>query len=156
MNNKSSGFVVLDSNAWVYTTRLLRTGLGAELLHSVRQTTNTLATLALPEIVELEIRKHVMKLGGEAVGSIHEGYRLIEQIVGARDEYRVPEIEALAQHVEASTKRSVPFIRSPFDIAARVARLFLLSLRRTRQARRSLSSFDPLQQSRPAVVDFVL
>ena len=114
MGDESNGFVVLDTNIWVHTTRLLRTGLGAALLHSVKQTKKV---LGLPEVIELEIRKHVVKSGTAAIDLIDANYRLIEQLMGARDDYQVPSAEAIAQRVDSRLNDlSALLHRVPFSL----------------------------------------
>jgi len=44
----------------------------------------------LPEVIEEEITKHTVKRGLDAVQNIKENYRLIEQLMGIRDDFRVP------------------------------------------------------------------
>jgi hypothetical protein len=60
---------------------------GAAVLYSLHQTGRV---LALPEVIEGEIKKQMPKMGTDAVEAIRKNYRLIEQLMGARDDYRVP------------------------------------------------------------------
>jgi hypothetical protein len=90
-------YVVIDTNVWVYTTRLLTTDLGAALLYAIGRTNSQ---LALPEVIEEEIRKHTIKTGADAVSDINEGYRRIEMLMGQRDDYRVPTANDLANRVD--------------------------------------------------------
>jgi hypothetical protein len=92
-----SSYLVLDTNVWVYTTRLLSTAMGAAVLYSLHQTGRR---LALPEVIEEEIKKHTLKRGTDAVEAIKENYRLIEQLMGARDDYRVPSETDLSARVK--------------------------------------------------------
>lgn len=84
---QKNGFLVLDTNIWIYKTRLLSTSLGAAVIYSLTQTKQK---LALPEVIEEEIRKHTLKTGGKAAKEIQENYRLIEQLMGSRDDYQIP------------------------------------------------------------------
>lgn len=95
---KQNGYLVLDTNIWVYTTRLLSTSLGAAVIYSLSQTKSK---LALPEIIEEEIRKHTLKIGSEAVAGIHKHYRLVEQLMGSRDDYKVPTTDEFATRVDS-------------------------------------------------------
>jgi hypothetical protein len=107
-------FIVLDTNVWVYTTRLLSTGLGAALIYSLHQTGRI---LVLPEVLEEEIKKHTLKRGKEAVEAIHEHYRLIEQLMGTRDDFRVPSETEISQRVEDRLKElGHLIIRTQFTI----------------------------------------
>jgi hypothetical protein len=90
-------FLVLDTMIWVYKTRLLNTGLGAAVLYSLHQTG---PVLALPEVIEEEIRKHTIKNAKEAVEAIQKKYRLIEQLMGERDDYRVPSDAEISKRVQ--------------------------------------------------------
>lgn len=94
-------FLVLDSNVWVYTTRLLSTALGAAAIYTLHQTGRT---LALPEVIEEEIRKHTIKRGNEAIKAIQESYFLIEQLMGARDDYRIPSKDELSDRLDTRLK----------------------------------------------------
>lgn len=90
-------FVVVDTNIWVYTTRLLSTGLGAALIYALKRTNSS---LALPEVLEEEIRKHTLRYGKEAVKQIATGYNLLEVLMGSRDDYRVPSDNELRERVD--------------------------------------------------------
>lgn len=90
-------YVVIDTNIWVYTTGLLTTALGAALLYAISRTNSQ---LALPEVIEQEIQKHTIKRGVDAVNKICESYRLIEMLMGARDNYRVPSRDELSNRVD--------------------------------------------------------
>jgi len=96
MNN--NGFLVLDTNIWVYSTRLLSTPLGASVIYSLRQMNKK---LALPEVIEQEIKKHTCKKGNEAVAAIETNYRLIEQLMGSRDDYQVPTSDQFVTRVDS-------------------------------------------------------
>jgi predicted nucleic acid-binding protein len=90
-------YVVIDTNIWVYSTRLLTTALGAALLYAVSRTNSR---LALPEVIEQEIRKHTINRGVDAVNKINESYQLIEMLMGHRDDYRVPSQDDLLKRVD--------------------------------------------------------
>jgi hypothetical protein len=94
-------FLVLDTNILVYATRLLSTSLGAAVIYTLQQTGRN---LALPEVIEEETKKHTLKQGKEAIENIQENYFLIEQLMGDRDDYRVPSEDQLSERVEMRLK----------------------------------------------------
>jgi hypothetical protein len=99
MNNQKSKrnlCVVIDTNVWVYDTRMLRSPLGAALLYEVH---NSQAKIGLPEVIELEITKHAVNEGLKAVEQVMKGYKTIEILVGGRDDFRVPTKSDLEQSV---------------------------------------------------------
>ena len=104
MNN--NGFVLLDTNIWV-STRLLSTSLGAAVIYSLSQTKRR---LALPEVIKEEIKKHAYKKGNEAVAAIQDNYRLIEQLMGSRDDFRVPPVDQFVTRVESRLAELGKFI----------------------------------------------
>lgn len=89
--------VVLDTNIWVYDTKLLRSTLGSALLYAVY---GKQVTIGLPEVVELEVLKHGTKVLQEAVDKIREGFSSIESLTGERDDYQVPEKTTLTEIVQ--------------------------------------------------------
>lgn len=92
------GFLVLDTNIWVYSTQLLNTPMGAAVLYSLSQTNRK---IALPNVIEDEIKKHTNKYGSQAIDEINKNYRLIEQLMGVRDDYRVPSKEQLLNRFDS-------------------------------------------------------
>jgi hypothetical protein len=82
--------VVIDTNVWVYRTRLLRAPVGAALLHAIIRGD---ALLGLPEVVEQEVVKHTKKEGARAAKLVHDGYKIVEILIGTRDDYRLPSPE---------------------------------------------------------------
>jgi hypothetical protein len=55
----------------------------------------------VPEVIEEEIKKHTYKRGKEAVSSIRDNFRLIEQLMGSRNDYRVPSDTDFVSRVES-------------------------------------------------------
>jgi len=94
-------YLVLDTNIWVYKTNLLTSSLGAALLYSLNR---TLRVLAIPEVIEEEIRKNVKKRGMESVKDIQDGYGLIQRLMGSRDDYRVPSAEEFEKRIDLRAK----------------------------------------------------
>jgi flagellar biosynthesis chaperone FliJ len=95
MNRKS--FLVLDTNIW-YTTLLLSTPAGAAVIYSLSQFKRK---LALPEVIEEEIKKQAYKRGTEAVLEIQKNYRIIEQLMGERDNYQLPSNDEFVARVDS-------------------------------------------------------
>lgn len=109
-----TSYLILDTNIWVYTTRLLSTAMGAATLYSLHQTGRV---LMLPEVIEEEIKKHTLKRGKEAVEAIRENYRLIEQLMGARDDFKVPSEDNFSLRVDARFLELEGLIkRTPFTL----------------------------------------
>lgn len=90
-------FLLLDTNVLVYSTNLLGNAMGAAVIYSLRRSGRA---LLLPEVVEEEVRKHVEKMGNESTSTIEQEYRKIEQLMGSRDDYRVPSADDFANRVE--------------------------------------------------------
>jgi hypothetical protein len=86
-------FLVLDTNVWVYETRLLSTGVGSAILFAARQTG---FEIAVPEVIEGEVAKQTLKLVDESIRKIQDEYRKIQQLMGARDDYRVPDLKNIS------------------------------------------------------------
>ncbi|OKP83731.1 PIN domain-containing protein [Paenibacillus sp. P32E] len=84
--------VVFDTNIWVCDTYLLKTPVGISTLYYLN--TNKMV-IALPEVVELEMKKHYLKLGNEAVKHIEKHFETIEILMGERDKYHLPTNEDL-------------------------------------------------------------
>jgi len=76
---------------------LLRSILGAAFLYVVYQN-DTL--IGLPEVVELEIKKHSRKYGTKATEEIKKNYSIIEKLISSRDEYDLPSAEDFEQAVD--------------------------------------------------------
>ena len=105
-------YVVLDTNVWVYTTRLLSTALGASLLYSVSRSQHS---IYIPYVIEMEVRKHIAKLLREAVSQIDTGYRTVQVIMGVRDDYQVPtENQVLARLDQRLSELGSTVVRGEF------------------------------------------
>ena len=79
--------VVLDANVWVYKTKLLRSPLGHAFLYALRQVK---ARIGLPDVLEMEIKKHAHRLANEAVTGIDEGLFELERLLGHRPSVSIP------------------------------------------------------------------
>ncbi|MGD1807437.1 hypothetical protein ACP6PL_18635 [Dapis sp. BLCC M126] len=72
--------VVIDANIWKQnSTILLKTPLGAALLYCIKQNNGC---IGLPEVIENEVIKHIIKYGYEAVENIKKNFKIIEIIMG--------------------------------------------------------------------------
>lgn len=66
--------------------------------------------LALPEVIEEEIRKHTAKCGKEAIEAIQKKYQLIELLMGERDDYRVPSDAEISKRVQSRLEELAAFV----------------------------------------------
>jgi PIN domain len=83
---KSHLAVLLDTNIW-RADPLLRGADGAALLHYLHQMGHK---LALPQIVEIELTKHLHLMANESAEKIDEGWRFLERIIKGRPDFTVP------------------------------------------------------------------
>jgi hypothetical protein len=95
-NMQENVYVIIDTNIW-YETLLLNSVPGAAFLYALNQNN---FILVVPEVISLEINKHAMKIGSEAISKIHEGYNTLQRLMGKRDDYRVPTLEELKKRGE--------------------------------------------------------
>lgn len=77
---------VLDANQW-RCQLLLRSNLGAALLHILDEMNGS---MGLPEVIELEVRKHIVKAGKEAGKRVKDGLSTIRSIIGAWADVKIP------------------------------------------------------------------
>lgn len=96
--NSDKNYFLIDTNIWL-KTRLLRVGLGPSLIFAIIRLNSK---LLLPEIVVEELKHNALRKGQEALNKIHDNFRMIEQIIGERDDYKVPND---SEFEEAVTKR---------------------------------------------------
>jgi hypothetical protein len=103
--------VVLDTNVWL-NNPLLKDPLGAALLFSIRRMRGY---IGMPEVIEEEIIKNVVKTGVKAVESINTAYRKVLILMGSADDYQVPSEAELEESAKSrlqeldSLLRRVPF-----------------------------------------------
>ena len=103
--------IVVDTNIWIENP-LLKSSLGAVLLFRLRQIGGR---LGLPEVIEIELRKNMLRRYMESVSHIEKGYELITAVMGEREEVHLPTEEevqsAIAERLEAleSVTIKVPF-----------------------------------------------
>jgi hypothetical protein len=70
--------VLLDANSW-FSERLLRSGMGAALIHLLLQQQ---WRIGLPEAVEGETTRQLIDEGVKAIEGVHQRIRLLEQLAG--------------------------------------------------------------------------
>ncbi len=106
--------ILPDTNIWLGDTWLMRSPIGAALLFAVEQMD---ANLLLPEVVEREVLKHVLRFGIEADQQIEATYRQIKMLAGRRDDYRIPTPEDYsAAVVERFNELDDRLVRLPFTL----------------------------------------
>ncbi|MDQ1504904.1 MAG: hypothetical protein QOD57_2631, partial [Actinomycetota bacterium] len=105
--------VVIDTNIW-RRELLLRTPMGAAVLHAVRQLDGR---LGLPAVIEREVLKHGVAAGCEAVQKIEDGLGDLRRVTGGSPAIELPgpaQIEeAVAQRIR---ELDVLFERVPFTL----------------------------------------
>jgi len=89
--------IIIDTNVWLNSS-LLRVPIGSSLIYFALQNK---AHIGLPEIIEMEIRKHATRLGKDAIEKIKENFDKLERLMGWRDDYRLPNLEELSKNTEA-------------------------------------------------------
>lgn len=109
MNDKPT-CIVVDTNVLI-DSMVLRDPLGAALLYEI--IVMKLA-IAMPEIVELELKKHYSRLCNESIEKIRDGFARIEKLTGSRDDYQVPNSEQIEIAYFKRLEQLKPFI---FEIA---------------------------------------
>ena len=80
-------YIILDTNIWIYSTRLLDDSMSAALLFYLN---NTGGKLVLPEIIEKEVSANLTKIAKSACNEIDKQYALLQKIFGSIDDYRLP------------------------------------------------------------------
>lgn len=89
--------VVLDANQW-RNSHLLRTPMGSAIRYFINFAD---AKLGLPEVVETELNKHLLKVGTDAVSSIKSHFEIVKALMGSHKPYEVPTREQLRSAIEA-------------------------------------------------------
>jgi hypothetical protein len=103
---KSHLAVLLDTNIW-RADPLLRGADGAALLHYLHQMDHK---LALPEIVEIELTKHLHLKANESAEKIEEGWRFLERIIKGRPDFTVPTPKEVGQALSDRLTELSPWI----------------------------------------------
>lgn len=105
--------IIIDTNIW-RSSVMLRTPLSAVLLHVIKSSDGR---IGLPEVVELEILKHLPKLAEDAVDYINKGFRQIEMVMGWRSKYEVPNSQQILKAVEGRlAKLDEMLLRMPISL----------------------------------------
>jgi hypothetical protein len=109
---------VLDTNVWVYQSRMLRTPLGAAFLFAVHRLP---AKIGLPEVVEREVAKRVELLAGELIERAVDAHRQALQLVGRLPEFASPSepLNAAARERLAELDGVIHRVPFSFDQASR-------------------------------------
>jgi hypothetical protein len=105
-------YVIVDTNIFVYGTRLFTSSMGIAFLYAIRRAN---ISFLLPEIIELELRKNTHKMMMDAINSISENYRLIEMVMGSRDDYKVPDEEKISARVDERLNEFGEIIKIPIS-----------------------------------------
>lgn len=106
--------VLIDTNIFIYKTKLLKTPLATSLLYLLK-TQN--GFLAIPEILEYELNKHFRKNVIKAMDQIRNSYNEIEILMGVRDDYKLPNDQNIEERVSKRLAELNQFIiRHPFTI----------------------------------------
>lgn len=84
---KVTQYIILDTNIWVYKTKLLSDPISAALLFHLNQTNGK---LVIPEVIEREVNANLTKVAHEACNQIKKQYRLLQKIFGYIDDYQLP------------------------------------------------------------------
>lgn len=102
--------VLLDANLW-HDDPLLRGADSAALLHYLHQSGHK---LALPEIVEIELTKHLHLKADDSVQKIDEGWRFLERIIKGRPDFTMPTSKEVGQALsDRLTEQGSWIIRVP-------------------------------------------
>lgn len=92
MTNKQ--YIILDTNIWLYSTRLLDDAMSAALLFHL---TTTGGKIVLPEIVEKEVSINLIKIAKDACREIDKQYLVLQKLFGSIDDYRLPSEAEMSQ-----------------------------------------------------------
>jgi predicted nucleic acid-binding protein len=94
----AENYVVLDTNIWLKGTYLLQNSLGAAFLYSISRTHTQ---LAIPEVIEGEIRKHALLQYKRDIKGIEQGFLHLQVLMGKRDNYRIPSEQEFNDRIDA-------------------------------------------------------
>lgn len=89
-------YVAIDTNIWRQTL-MLRTGMGLSLLYLIRCSGGK---IILPEVIEREIEKNLLKAGNEACEEISKGLRTIKAIIGHTQRFEPPSKEIIRDAIQ--------------------------------------------------------
>lgn len=86
MDEKKPICIIVDTNIWC-SSLLLKSEFGPALLHVLKRCNGK---LGIPEIIELEVPKQIIKRGKAAISNIEQGFREVGAIIGSHSPYEVP------------------------------------------------------------------
>lgn len=88
--NTGSGtqYVVLDTNIWVHHARMLRSPLGVAAAHYIARAG---MTIAVPEVVEHEVDKHLIKECRDAADRAQKQYQTLSMLTGVEYLHQLPD-----------------------------------------------------------------
>lgn len=84
---KDKQYIILDTNIWIYTTKLLDDSMSAALLFYLNSTGGK---IVIPEVIEKEITINLHKIANEACKEIDKQYSILQRMFGVIDDYRLP------------------------------------------------------------------
>jgi hypothetical protein len=155
---EKSTCIILDSNIWV-SSLLLRTSIGAALIYYVRQSKGY---IILPEIVEQELFKHIIRVGDDARANVEKNTRIIEIIIGSRPNFTLPSREDFEDSVRNRlAELNSLIIRIPLTLAQTKAALVKVNMDlppngpKNQQFKDSLIWEAVLKSSKKHVVHFI-
>lgn len=107
--------VVIDTNIWYQDSNLLlKTAMGSALLYILKQSNGK---IGLPEIIEEEIIRNIVKTGIKSVETINKNFETIKLLMSSIKPYELPEkdkIEAIV--IERLAELEDLIIRIPFTL----------------------------------------
>lgn len=105
--------ILIDTNMW-RRTLLLNSALGSALLYTIN---NLQAKLAFPEVIEMEIEKHIYNIAIDAKYRIERGYREIGAILGSYHQYKLPSNDDILTAISKKIEKISPLlIKVPFTL----------------------------------------
>ena len=114
-NMTTQQYIILDTNIWVYDTKLLSDPISASLLFYLNKTEGK---LIVPEVIEKEVASNITKVTSEACKQITKQYLLLQKMFGSVDEYILPN-ETSAQQLFKNKLKQISnlIIRQPFKLS---------------------------------------
>jgi hypothetical protein len=89
-------YAVLDANIWI-AERLLQTSIGSAALFAL---TSSRALIALPEVVEIEVRAVLADQAEQAVEALRKHTQLLAQLSGQRAMHSLPTAAAIPEGID--------------------------------------------------------
>jgi hypothetical protein len=109
---KVNQYIILDTNIWIYSTKLLDDSMSAALLFYLNSTGGK---LVLPEILEREIAINLLKIAKDACSEIDKQYSILQRMLGVIDDYQLPsEDEMEKAFIEKMKELENIIIKVPF------------------------------------------